>query len=130
MYLPRARFDLTTSCTWLQWPIHLATEAVERKPFGNRSLVSKFIIYTCVSYIIHIIDYIYKNTIYMIYLLIRYHLYTLCMPYQTGYALWSVGLCNVLQLELSFFWVDSWHPYLITSRNFTDQEKNGCQFFH
>ena len=28
------------------------------------------------------------------------------------------------------FWVDSWHPYLFISRNFTDQEKNGCQFFH
>ena len=28
------------------------------------------------------------------------------------------------------FWVDSWHPYLFISKNFTDQEKNGCQFFH
>ena len=28
------------------------------------------------------------------------------------------------------FWVDSWHPYLFISKNCTDQEKNGCQFFH
>ena len=28
------------------------------------------------------------------------------------------------------FWVDSWHPYLFISKNFIDQEKNGCQFFH
>ena len=28
------------------------------------------------------------------------------------------------------FWVDSWHPYLFISKNFTDPEKDGCQFFH
>ena len=27
------------------------------------------------------------------------------------------------------FWVDSWHPYLIISKNFTDQEKKWVPVF-
>ena len=55
--LTKPRFDITTTYTWLQWLIHSATEAVYVTLFGNRSLVSKFIIhnytrlYIIISYI-------------------------------------------------------------------------------
>ena len=38
--------------------------------------------------------------------------------------------CLLAYVNKAKFWVDSWHPYLFISKNFTDQEKNGCQFFH
>ena len=40
------------------------------------------------------------------------------------------GISPLAYVNKAKFWVDSWHPYLFISKNFTDQEQNGCQFFH
>ena len=37
------------------------------------------------------------------------------------YSICSLWAC----VNKAKFWVDSWHPYLFISINFTDQEKNG-----
>ena len=44
---------------------------------------------------------------------------------------WFINISLLaLYVNKAKLWVDSWHPYLIISRTVTDQEKNGCQFFH
>ena len=47
-------------------------------------------------------------------------------PTHVNGALYSLLAC----VNKAKFWVDSWQSYLNISKNFTDQEKNGCQFFY